>query len=89
MAEVRRGVDATDAEIIALLGRRFGYMGAASRIKADRQTVRDEGRKMQVIDNAKAQARLHGVPEPLVAAVWEMLVECSIAYEMVLFDQKN
>ncbi len=89
MAEVRHGVDATDAEIIALFGRRFGYMAAASRIKVDRDTVRDEGRKTEVIENAKAHARMQGVPEPLIAAVWEMLVECSIAYEMALFDQKD
>lgn len=86
MAEVRLGVDATDAEIVTLLGRRFGYMAAAARIKTDRAAVRDEDRKAQVIDAAKAHARAHGVPEPLTAAIWELLVECSIAYEMALFD---
>ena len=89
MADVRDGVDATDAEIVALIGRRFGYMAAAARIKTDRNSVRDEARKAQVIDNAKVQARANGVPEPLVAAMWEMLVETSIAYEMELFDQKG
>lgn len=89
MADVRDGVDATDAEIVALLGRRFGYMAAAARIKTDRGSVRDEARKAQVIDNAKAEARANGVPVPLVAAMWEMLVETSIAYEMTFFDQKG
>ena len=89
MADVRDGVDATDAEIVALIGRRFGYMAAAARIKTDRNSVRDEARKAQVIKNAKAEARANGVPEPLVAAMWEMLVETSIAYEMELFDQKG
>lgn len=89
MAEVRHGVDATDAEIVALLGRRFGYMAAAARIKTDREAVRDERRKAEVIANAKAHAREHGVPEPLVAAVWEMLVESSIAYELALFDAEG
>ena len=88
MAEVRAGVDATDAELAALLGRRFGYMRAAARIKTDRNTVRDEDRKAQVIDNAKRNARDAGVPEPLAAALWEMLVESSISYEMTLFEAK-
>jgi isochorismate pyruvate lyase len=88
MAEVRGGVDAVDAEIVALLGRRFGYMAAAARIKTDRNAVRDEGRKAQVIANVQAHARDYGVPEPLAAALWEMLVETSISYEMELFDQK-
>lgn len=89
MTEVREGVDATDAEILALLGSRFGYMAAAARIKTDRGAVRDEARKAQVIDAAKTHARAQGVPEPLVAAIWEMLVESSIAYELVLFDAKQ
>lgn len=89
MAEVRAGVDATDAELAALLGRRFGYMRAAARIKTDRNTVRDEVRKAQVIENAKRNARDAGVPEPLAAALWEMLVESSISYEMTLFDTKT
>jgi hypothetical protein len=30
--------------------------------------------------------RAVGVPEPLVAAMWEMLVESSVAYELAVFD---
>ncbi len=86
MIEVRAGVDAADTAIVALLGQRFGYMAAAARIKTDRTKVRDETRKAEVIANAKAEARAQGVPEPLVAAIWEMLVESSIAYETALFD---
>jgi isochorismate pyruvate lyase len=88
MAEVRAGVDAVDAQIVALLGQRFGYMRAAARIKADRSAVRDEDRKASVIAAAKRAAREAGVPEPLVAALWEMLVESSIAYEMAIFDER-
>ncbi len=88
MIDVRAGVDAIDAELVMLLARRFGYMRAAARIKTDRGTVRDEDRKAQVIANVQAAARASGVPEPLVGALWEMLIESSIAYEEVIFDQK-
>ncbi len=87
MAEVRAGVDEIDAQIVTLLARRFRYMDAAARIKTSRETVRDEERKAEVIGNTKRAARELGVPEPLVAALWEMLVEYSIAYEHVKFDQ--
>ena len=87
MADVRAAVDAVDAELVGLLGRRFALMAAAARIKTDRATVRDEPRKAAVIAQAKALARAHGVPEPLVAALWEMLVESSISYELALFDR--
>ena len=86
MADVRAGVDAADKALVALLSQRFGYMEAAARIKTDRNAVRDEERKAQVIANVKAHARAAGVPEPLVAALWEMLVESSIAFETARFD---
>jgi len=86
MLEVRAGVDQVDRELVRLLARRFGYMDAAARIKPDRDTVRDEARKAQVIDNVQGHARSEGIPEGVIAAVWEALVEGSIAYEFERFD---
>ena len=88
MAEVRAGVDALDCALVALLGQRMRYMEAAARIKPDRDQVRDEPRKAQVIANARAQARAQQVPEALVGDLWERLVEGSIAYELDKFDQR-
>ena len=87
MAEVRAGVDALDARIVALLADRFGYMRAAARIKPDRSHVRDEARKAQVIAQAAAEASRTGIPADAVAAMWETLVEASIAYEMAEFER--
>jgi len=86
MAEVRAGVDATDAALINLLATRFGYMRAAARIKTDRGAVRDEARKAQVIANVQALAAARGLPEPIITALWEQLVEGSIAFELSIFD---
>ena len=86
MLEVRAGVDQTDRELVALLARRFGYMDAAARIKPDRGTVRDEARKTQVIGNVRSAARAAGIPDTVIAEVWEALVEGSIAYEFERFD---
>jgi isochorismate pyruvate lyase len=88
MTEVRAGVDSLDRELVALLARRFAYMDAAARIKSVRTAVRDEARKAQVIANACAEARTLGVPEPVVADLWERLVEASIAYELAAFDRR-
>jgi len=89
MAEVRTGVDATDAALIELLATRFGYMRAAARIKTDRSAVRDEARKAQVIANARAAAAAHDLPEKVITTLWETLVEGSIAYELSKFDEKG
>lgn len=87
MSDVRSGVDATDRELMALLDRRFGYMRAAARIKADRGHVRDEARKAQVIENARSDAIDRGLPGENIAEIWELLVESSIAYELVEWDR--
>ncbi len=86
MAEVRAGVDQVDRDLIALLARRFAYMDAAARIKPTRDAVRDEGRKAEVIANARTAAEAAGLPGDDVAALWDALVEASIAYEMRAFD---
>ncbi len=87
MPEVRAGVDQVDRELVALLVRRFAYMDAAARIKPTRDAVRDEARKAQVIANVRTHARAAGLPEDALAALWEQLVEASIAYEMAAFDR--
>jgi isochorismate pyruvate lyase len=89
MAQVRASVDALDRELVMLLARRFGYMRAAARIKPDRSMVRDEARKAEVIANARAEAVRLGVPEALVAELWEQLVEASITFEMEAFDGRE
>jgi isochorismate pyruvate lyase len=86
MADVRAGVDEVDAELIALIARRFAYMDAAARIKDDRDAVRDDVRKAQVIANARRAALELRVPQDVVEAMWEILVEGSIAYEFDRWD---
>ncbi|AJA08327.1 chorismate mutase [Sphingopyxis fribergensis] len=87
MIEVRAGVDQVDRELVALLVRRFGYMDAAARIKTDRTAVRDEARKAEVIDNVAREAEAAGLEPERLRAVWNELVEQSIAYEAARWDR--
>ena len=87
MSEVRQGVDATDCALMELLDRRFGYMRAAARIKQDREAVRDETRKAEVIANAREDAQRRDLPADALATIWDQLVEASIAYEMEEWDR--
>lgn len=82
MPEVRAGIDALDAALVRLLARRFGYMRAAARIKQDREEVRDEDRKAEVIANARKLAAELGCPPEVIEEIWEQLVEASISYEL-------
>ena len=87
MVEVRAGVDQVDRELVALLAKRFGYMDAAARIKPDRNVVRDEPRKAQVIANVAAEADRRGVDGALLTRLYEDIVETSIAHELVEYDR--
>lgn len=87
MGEVRAGVDALDRELMRLFAVRFGYMRAAARIKPERGHVRDEGRKAQVIENVREDARREGIPVDAMGDIWDRLVETSIAYEMVEWER--
>ncbi|QKG71491.1 chorismate mutase [Erythrobacter mangrovi] len=87
MREVRTGVDRTDRELMDLLDRRFGYMRAAARIKSDRNVVRDEARKAEVVANAAKDATMRGLPGERIAQIWDMLVECSIDFELDEWDR--
>ncbi|MEA3039243.1 MAG: isochorismate pyruvate lyase [Sphingomonadales bacterium] len=86
MKEVRFGVDRLDEAIVALIGERFRYMDAAARIKPERGAVRDEGRKSEVLAHVRDLAAVQGVPEAAVVALYERLIEASIAYEFDRFD---
>lgn len=88
MTDVRAGVDATDRALVALLANRFAYMRAAARIKPERAQVRDEARKAEVIANARAEAQWLGLPADVIEALWERLVEASIAYELAHWDAR-
>ena len=87
MLDVRAGVDEVDRQLVALLVRRFGYMDAAARIKTDRGTVRDEARKSEVLDNVAREAAAAGLEPDRLRAVWNELVEQSIAYELTRWDR--
>lgn len=89
MAEVRAGVDDVDRQVVALLARRFGYMNAAARIKPDRDAVRDEWRKADVLAKVDASAEALGVDRQLMARLYEDLIESSIAHELQEFDSRR
>jgi isochorismate pyruvate lyase len=86
MTEVRAGVDSVDAQLVELLAVRFAYMDAAARIKTERNAVRDEARKQQVLKNVQDAAIGSDIPVKVVADLWERLVEASIAYELDKWD---
>ncbi len=86
MPEIRTAIDALDREIVALLARRMRYIEAAARVKTARGAVRDEARKADVIAKACDAAEANDLSREHIAAIYELLVERSIAHEFRVFD---
>ena len=86
MADVRAGIDELDRNLVQLLAERMRYIAAAARIKPDRDAVRDEWRKADVLAKVATAADAEGFPQALSQQLWELLVEGSIAAEFEMFD---
>lgn len=89
MAQVRAAIDGLDTLIVSLLAERMRYIEAAARIKANRDTVRDEVRKAEVVAHAVKVANDRGFPPKLAYRLYDMLVEGSIAHEFDVFDARD
>ncbi|MEH6756333.1 MAG: chorismate mutase [Parasphingorhabdus sp.] len=87
MSQLRETIDELDSDLISLFKLRFQCMEAAARIKSERSAVRDETRKAEVLENIKRFASEAAIPVPIMAAIWEMLIETSISYELEKWDQ--
>lgn len=86
MADVRRNIDALDRELVALIKTRQGYIEEAGRIKTDKNTVRDEDRINDVLTKVLASAEHVGLNPDIARNTWIALVESSIAYEHIVWD---
>ncbi len=89
MADVRRDIDAIDRALVELLARRMRFIERAGVIKPTRDAVRDEWRKADVIAKVRAAAADEGFPPNLAGALWEQLIEASIAHEFDVFDARG
>lgn len=86
MAEVRRGVDALDRQLVELLAVRQRYMDAAARIKPNRDQVYDGARIEDVVAKVKAHGAATGLSEAIAEPVWRLLIDRSIAHELARWD---
>jgi isochorismate pyruvate lyase len=86
MGEVRASVDRIDQQVLDLLTQRFRFMEAAARIKPNRDAVRDERRKAEIIARVRRAAQDAGIPDEVIADLYDRLIEGSIAYELAWFD---
>ncbi|ACT58200.1 chorismate mutase [Hirschia baltica] len=86
MTDVRYEIDRIDRLLVEILAERTTYIKAASRIKPDREMVRDVPRIEDVVAKVLAHSKEHNLPAEIADPVWRLLIERSIAYEYSSYD---
>ena len=82
MQELRIQIDLLDAEIVAKLAARAGYIDRAAVLKqTEKLPARIHDRVEQVVDRVKARADAEGLDPALVEDLWRRIIEWSIARE--------
>ena len=89
LAEVRAAIDALDRELLALLGRRAGYVHAAARFKTDAASVRALDRVQAMQAQRRAWAAEEGLDPEVVAQLFTVLVDYFTRREQAQVDARD
>lgn len=83
MADLRIQIDGIDAQLIALLAQRSGYIDRAVDLKKiEGLPARTTDRVAEVLGKVRALATDHALDPDLVEALWKELIEWGIQREM-------
>ena len=82
MAPYRARIDALDAQIVALLGQRFGIIGEVAKLKAERGIAPIlPARVEEVVAHARTRAEQAGVDPNLVEKIYRIIIDTACQQE--------
>lgn len=87
--EIRAEIDRLDEAIVALIGRRTGYVDAAACFKTSEQGVRAPDRFEAMLQQRRAWAADHGVDPDAIEKLFRDLVQHFIARELTRWRDVN
>jgi isochorismate pyruvate lyase len=82
MADIRREIDDLDAQVVALLGKRYAYVKAASKFKTSEAAVKAPERLQAMLVQRRAWAEAAGLSPDVIEKMYRDLVSYFIAEEM-------
>jgi isochorismate pyruvate lyase len=89
LAEVREAIDILDRELLALLGRRAGYVHAAARFKTDAISVRAPDRVQAMLAQRRTWADEEGLAPEVVAQFFTLLIDYFTRREQRVVDARS
>jgi isochorismate pyruvate lyase len=82
MQDIRAAIDALDAELVALLGKRMRVIERAGEIKkGEGLPARITERVEEVVSNVRQLSQQHGLKPDVMESLWRALIEDSIRRE--------
>lgn len=78
-----------DRALVKLLVERLKYIEQAARLKASRDSIRDEDRVRNVLTKVRTHARDIEGDEKMIDVIYRLLIEYSIIHEFEIFDLKK
>jgi isochorismate pyruvate lyase len=88
--EVRACIDSLDAEIIALLAKRFEYVKAVVPFKnKTTEGIIAEERRLQVLKERRLMAEKNGLNPDVIESIYKKLIQYFINEELKLIEQKK
>ncbi|WP_336800159.1 chorismate mutase [Kaistia sp. MMO-174] len=80
-AHIRSEIDRLDADLVALLAERFGYVQRMAEIKSSPDEALVPERVDEVLDRVAVAASKAGLDEQLARDLWRRLIEWNIEFE--------
>lgn len=82
LADIRHAIDTLDHELVALLGKRKGYVLAASRFKPDESSIPAPERVAAMLAERRLWARQNDLDSDFVESLFEHIIPWFIARQV-------
>ncbi|AFT70774.1 Chorismate mutase related enzyme [Alloalcanivorax dieselolei B5] len=82
LADIRHAIDTLDHEMVTLLGKRMGYVLAASRFKPNEQSIPAPDRVASMLEARRRWAKENGLDSDFVESLFEHLIPWFIARQV-------
>jgi len=87
--EVRMEIDAIDADLINLIGKRAGYVQAAASFKKDKSAVKAPDRIASMLSQRRQWALQHQIDPDVIEALFNTLLDYFLNKEIKAWENKN
>lgn len=89
MADIRAEIDAIDHQVVALIGKRAGYVASASKFKTNQSSVQAPERQRAMLQQRREWAEQQGLNPDVIEKMSRDLVAYFIGEEMDKWRSEN